>query len=459
LRILVLESPTFVSGGCSCDATEVDRTLRQDPDLIVEHTRLTELNAARHEPDLVVLVAQRTAGLARATVKLRRKWGQVPVIACFCCTSTTPPGVMRALAGGVDDYLNWPVRDIDLLPRVKRLLQRRAARRGLAGTDRRVGFSLKNLVGESESFLRAVELIPRLGDVDGTLLITGETGTGKELFARAIHYAGPRKGKPFVPVNCGALPDHLVENELFGHARGAYTDAASGQQGLVAESEGGTLFLDEVEALSPAAQAKLLRFLQDYEYRQLGSPKTHRADVRVIAATNVDLKAEVEAQRYREDLFYRLSVLLLRIPALRDRGEDIPLLARHFARRYARRQGRPQPHFSDDAVACLMAHGWPGNVRELEAVVQRSVLMARSGTLEAEDIELLAGEPGERSTLRAFQEAKSSAIDSFERSYLTRVLTVHAGNISEAARAAGTDRRALQRLMRKHGIDRRLFIA
>jgi two-component system response regulator AtoC len=291
------------------------------------------------------------------------------------------------------------------------------------------------------------------------VLITGETGTGKELFARAIHYAGPRKGKPFVPVNCGALPDHLVENELFGHARGAYTDAASGQQGLVAESEGGTLFLDEVEALSPAAQAKLLRFLQDYEYRQLGSPKTHRADVRVIAATNVDLKAEVEAQRYREDLFYRLSVLLLRIPALRDRGEDIPLLARHFARRYARRQGRPQPHFSDDAVACLMAHGWPGNVRELEAVVQRSVLMARSGTLEAEDIELLAGEPGERSTLRAFQEAKSSAIDSFERSYLTRVLTVHAGNISEAARAAGTDRRALQRLMRKHGIDRRLFIA
>ena len=433
--------------------------LRQAADTVVQQAELADFSAITDDPDLVVLMADRTAGLTRAVIKLRRKWDAAPLLGCFCSAVATSSGVRRALEAGVDDYINCPVRDIDLLPRVERLLQRRAARRALSGTDRRIGFSLKNLVGESESFLRAVELIPRLGDVDGTLLITGETGTGKELFARAIHYAGPRKGKPFVPVNCGGLPDHLVENELFGHARGAYTDASSGQHGLVEESEGGTLFLDEVEALSPGAQAKLLRFLQDHEYRPLGSPKARHADVRVVAATNVDLRAEVDAQRFREDLFYRLSILLLRIPSLRDRGEDIPLLAQHFACRYAGRQGPLRPSLTEAALAMLSTHDWPGNVRELEAVIQRSILMARGSVLEASDIELDASEVGRAAVLRGFQEAKSNAIDSFERAYVTRVLTAHGGNISEAARAAGTDRRAFQRLMRKHGIDRHQFIA
>jgi two-component system response regulator AtoC len=349
--------------------------------------------------------------------------------------------------------------EINLVPRVERLLSDRSSRLARAGAGRKAGFSLKNLVGESERFLEAVELVPRLGEVDGTLLITGETGTGKELFARAIHYAGRRKGKPFVPVNCGALPDSLVENELFGHAKGAFTDASAAGKGLVGESEGGTLFLDEVEALSHAAQAKLLRFLQDHEYRPLGSTTARRADVRIVAATNVDLRAAVDARRFREDLFYRLSILLLRIPPLRDRIEDIPLLADHFAHKYSRTQGRPRPRLSVAALEMLAAHEWPGNVRELEAVIQRSVLMARDGTLEPGDIDLDSFRQDNVVGLRRFREAKSYAIESFERSYLMRVLTAHSGNISEAARAAGTDRRALQRLMRKHGIDRHEFIA
>ncbi len=387
------------------------------------------------------------------------RWDRTPILGFFCDTGSALDGLLRTLSAGIDDYVSCPVREIDLVPRVELLLRQREASLARARSSRPAGFSLKNLVGESECFLDAVELVPRLGNVDATLLITGETGTGKELFARAIHYAGPRKGKPFVPVNCGALPDHLVENELFGHAKGAFTDASAATHGLVAESEGGTLFLDEVEALSQTAQAKLLRFLQDHEYRPLGSPKARRADVRVVAATNVDLKREVDAQRYREDLFYRLSILLLHIPPLRERCEDIPLLAAHFARRYALQQGRKVPGLADATIRVLSEHDWPGNVRELEAIIQRSVIMGESDVLGSADLDLASFTNGNTTEPRCFQEAKSSAISSFERSYLTRALRAHGGNISEAARRAGTDRRAFQRLMRKHGIDRQAFVA
>lgn len=280
----------------------------------------------------------------------------------------------------------------------------------------------------------------------------------KELFARAVHYMGPRRGKPFAPVNCAALPDHLVENELFGHAKGAYTDASSAVKGIVAEAEGGTLFLDEVEALSSLAQSKLLRFLEDHEYRPLGSARTRIADVRVVAATNVDLRREVDAQRFREDLFYRLNVLLLNVPPLRDRPEDIPRLANHFLGRFALQLGRPVPRLSESALAVLAAHDWLGNVRELEAVVQRSMLLTDRVVLEAEDIDL-STQPRDPTGAQGYQEAKNAVIDRFERDYVTRVLTAHGGNISQAARSAGTDRRALQRLMRKHRINRHAFSA
>ncbi|KAA0242848.1 MAG: sigma-54-dependent Fis family transcriptional regulator [Candidatus Brocadia sp. AMX2] len=232
-----------------------------------------------------------------------------------------------------------------------------------------------------------IEKIPSLAWSDATVMIYGETGTGKELIARAIHYNSHRHGKPFIPVNCGALPDHLIENELFGHAKGAFTDASTAEKGLIAEAEGGALFLDEVDTLSSSAQIKLLRFLQDKEYRHLGSSKSRGADVRVIAATNSNLWYLVETKRFREDLYYRLNVLSVTLPPLRERVSDIPLLAAHFLTRYAKQNRRGLLHLSGDAMQKLIHYPWSGNVRELEGVIQRAAVLCASSVLEPEDID------------------------------------------------------------------------
>jgi two-component system response regulator GlrR len=330
----------------------------------------------------------------------------------------------------------------------------------------------ETLIGSSESFLRVIRKIPRLAASDATVLIAGETGTGKELVANAIHAESPRFAHPFIPVNCGALPEDLVENELFGHARGAYTGAAVSGKGLLAEAEGGTLFLDELNSLSLSAQAKLLRFLQNREYRMLGSTKLVRANVRILAATNVDLRQLVQQGRFRGDLFHRLHVLSIELPPLRNRLEDIPLLAQHFAAGFGRAYGKEGARFDAEALARLEKHDWPGNVRELQSVVERAVLLATEVTLGAEDVDL--GEDGwapaaasvsnegegitvsraSTALLEHFREAKDRAIRQFERAYLTHVLTAAEGNVSRAARLAGMQRRDFQRLLRKHEIGR-----
>lgn len=312
------------------------------------------------------------------------------------------------------------------------------------------------LVGESDVFLRTLEKIRLFARTGATVLITGETGTGKELFARAIHYHGVRRGKPFIPVNCGALPDALIENELFGHAKGAYTDAASAEKGLVAEAEGGTLFLDEIDALSFPAQAKLLRFLQQGEYRPVGCARSACADVRVVAASNVDLLALVREKRFREDLFYRLHVLSVTIPPLRQRVGDLPLLAAHFAAHYGKTQGYGPVSVSDDALLKLLAHTWPGNIRELEGVLQRAVLHSGGGMIEAYHVELAGAIAGDKAT-GTMSQAKSAAMQEFERTYLINLLRVHHGNITHAAKAAGKERRTFQRLLTKHQLHRSQF--
>jgi transcriptional regulator with PAS, ATPase and Fis domain len=302
-------------------------------------------------------------------------------------------------------------------------------------------------------------MVQDVAHTDATVLISGETGTGKELIARAIHYQSARRGKPFISVNCGALPDHLVENELFGHVRGAYTDASSPEKGLVAEAETGTLFLDEVDTLSLAAQVKLLRFLQDREYRPLGSAKSHTADVRIIAATNADLLQQIQAQRFREDLYYRLNIIALRLPPLRERTEDIPLLASHFLHRYARHYGRASLRLSGDALYKLVMHAWPGNVRELETVIQRAVILASSPVLRPVDIDLPHSSQNSVSEAQSFREAKARVIEQFERTYLHNLLAAHEGNVTHAAKEAGEVRRSLQRLMKKYGLTRHAFHA
>ncbi len=328
------------------------------------------------------------------------------------------------------------------------------------------------LIGTSKSFLQATGMIPILSASRATVLISGETGTGKELFARAIHYTSQRRGKPFVPVNCAALPDHLIENELFGHSKGAFTGALTEKQGLFHEANGGTLFLDEINSLSVAVQSKLLRVLQDQEFRPLGSTKTHRVDVKIIAATNSDLRFLVEGGKFREDLFHRLNVLAVVLPPLRERKEDILLLAKHFLSVYGMELGRSNAMFSQSAKSKLMSYQWSGNVRELEGVVQRAIAMSAGDILDASDIDLPATEveaqAGPTMTMvsrgiqlsdTSFQEMKAKVIEEFERAYLSELLSAHRGNISKAARVAQKERRAFQRLLQKHGLDRRVYSA
>jgi DNA-binding NtrC family response regulator len=358
----------------------------------------------------------------------------------------------------LDDFLTCPFRSMDVALRMQAFLQgppETVSTPQIAAIQTQL--CRAGLVGESEPFLRVVAHGLRVAHSDATILLAGETGTGKELVARAVHYSSPRKGKPFVPVNCGALPEQLVENELFGHTKGAYTDASSPEKGLVAEAEGGTLFLDEVDTLSASAQVKLLRFLQDRTYRPVGSARSCTADVRIIAATNTELWEQVQAKRFREDLYYRLHVIALRLPPLRERPEDIPRLAVHFLRRYRTQYSREPQQFSAVAMRKLMAYAWPGNVRELESVIQRAVLLVPSPVLQPEDIDLHFSYQGTVSETESFHTAKARTIEQFERTYLHTLLTAHKGNLTHAAKHAGEARRSLQRLLKKHALNRCTF--
>ena len=328
------------------------------------------------------------------------------------------------------------------------------------------------LIGTSRCFLQVTGMIPLLSKSKSTVLISGETGTGKELFARAIHYCSERRGKPFVPLNCAALPDLLFENELFGHSRGAFTGALIDKPGLFHEANGGTLLFDEINSLSLAVQGKLLRVLQDQEFRPLGSTKSYKVDVKILAATNTDLRYLVETQQFREDLFHRLNVLSVVLPPLRDRKEDILLLANHFLKVYAKEFGKEAMVLGHSAKAKLISYAWSGNVRELDGVVHRAVAMASGELLEAQDLDVSGNDRpesmGPTMTLlsrgpqlgeSSFHDMKEKIIDEFEMTFLSELLSIHHGNISRAARAAKKDRRAFQRLMHKHGLSRLVFSA
>jgi two-component system, NtrC family, response regulator GlrR len=275
---------------------------------------------------------------------------------------------------------------------------------------------LKQIIGESTVFLKELERVPRFAQCDAAVLIAGESGTGKEIFARAIHYLSPRAGRPFVPVNCAALPEHLVESEIFGHKRGAFTGATMDQAGLIQEAEGGTLFLDEIDGLSPQAQVKLLRFLQDGEYRAVGSQQIAHANIRVVAAANCDFPQLLRAGKFREDLFYRLNVLTLALPSLRERRGDIVLLADHILTTQAAVMNTAPKKLSLGALNRLLAHSWPGNVRELENVLTRAIVLCDRDTLEISDLNL-AGDEAEGEN-QCFRTMKSRAIRQFEHDFL-----------------------------------------
>lgn len=319
------------------------------------------------------------------------------------------------------------------------------------------------LIGESTVFKDMLKTLEKIAAFDTPVLISGETGSGKEMAARAIHYLSKRRDQPFVPVNCGALPDHLVENELFGHRRGAYTDAREHQEGVIAQAEGGTLFLDEIDTLSAKAQVSLLRFLQDGSYRPLGANSPIQANVRILAATNSDLDKNMEAGTFRADLRYRLNVMELPIPPLRQRPGDALLLARHFIREAARQYELPEKSLHPDTQAWLASQAWPGNVRELENAIQRAFLLS-----DGPQVMIQPPQPqGERrmqpdrrrnrpSTLN-FNAAKEMAVREFEQAHLQHLMHISGGNVTQAARLAGKERRSLGKLLKAHGIEATRF--
>ncbi|KQU77074.1 MULTISPECIES: sigma 54-interacting transcriptional regulator [unclassified Rhizobacter] len=312
------------------------------------------------------------------------------------------------------------------------------------------------LIGRSPPFLHALALMERMAHCEAPVLIQGETGTGKELAARAIHYHSARREGPFVPLNCGAVPEALIESELFGCERGAFTDARQARSGLVAAAVGGTLFLDELDSLPLRAQVSLLRFLQDYRYRPVGGTRECTGDVRIIAAASPRLNEMLNTGAFRDDLAFRLNVLLLEMPPLRERAGDARILADHFIARHARQHDRPLRRLHAQSLRWLEAYPWPGNVRELDNRVQRALLLSDDEELLLDPGAMPAARPAAADahddTVHAFNEARERALQCFERDYLQRLMQATDGNVTHAARLAGKERRSLGKLLKKHGI-------
>ena len=332
----------------------------------------------------------------------------------------------------------------------------------MASATSSADFARLNLLGKSPAFLYTLELIQKISSCDATLLIEAETGTGKELVARAVHYLSARRDSPFVAVNCGGLPDTLLESELYGHERGAFTDARESTVGLVAQAQGGTLFLDEVETMSVRAQVVLLRFLQDHEYRPVGGKVSRRADTRVIASSNVDLESMASRELFRKDLLFRLKVLPLRLPPLRERLGDAVVLAEAFIRRFSAHYKRSPKFLHPDTISFLNTYRWPGNVRELENLIHREYLFADGPVIKIFDPTSRPEEwDGARYAAHAatrghtgFKDAKARAIAQFERAYLAALLSRTQGNLSLAAKLAGKERSSFTRLLKKYRLRR-----
>jgi DNA-binding NtrC family response regulator len=316
------------------------------------------------------------------------------------------------------------------------------------------------LIGSGPWIKELYDRIAMVAATEVTVAIFGESGTGKELVARTIHNSSPRHDAPFVVVNCAAIPEALLEDELFGHVRGAFTDATRDREGLLAAAHTGTLFLDEIGELPLPLQAKLLRVLQSQEFRRIGDDQDRRVDVRIITATNRDLDQLVARGGFRQDLYYRINVFPMHLPPLRDRPDDIALLVHHFVHKYRARLGKVIDGLSSAALARLAAHDFPGNVRELENKIHQAMVVAAGPMIEANDLALPVLDSASRGRVdvaRPFRELKQEAIDAFERGYLTELLRVHRGNLAQAARAAGMDRKNLWSLVERHGLDRARF--
>ncbi|MBE2248480.1 MAG: sigma-54-dependent Fis family transcriptional regulator [Myxococcus sp.] len=370
---------------------------------------------------------------------------------------------VEAVKAGAYDYLTKPFENIDVLSLA---VARAAEKKSLRDRTRvleealNVKHQFEDLVGQSQQMRSVFKLVETVSYSTATVLIQGESGTGKELVARAIHFRSPRKDRPFVAVNCSALTDTLLESELFGHMKGSFTGATANKKGLFEAADGGTIFLDEIGDIPAATQVRLLRVLQEGEVKRVGANDTLKVDVRVIAATNVDLAKAKEQGKFREDLFYRLNVISVLLPPLRDRPEDIPLLASHFLKIYADKIGKKVTGVSTAAMEALTTARWVGNVRELENVIERAVVLNATDQIEVDDLpaEIRSNQKGgadvELFSLAhlPYAQAKKLAMRAFERRYLSALLDKSAGNVSSAARAAGVDRSNFRRLLKQYEV-------
>jgi DNA-binding NtrC family response regulator len=345
---------------------------------------------------------------------------------------------VTAVKEGAENYLAKPFTDAELRSAVQEALQKVRFQRALLANGATAPVRQSGLVGESETMRRVYRAMAKAASVSATVLLTGESGTGKELIARGIHYAGPRAHAPFVPINCGGIPEGLLESELFGHVKGAFTGATESRAGFFQTADGGTVFLDEIAETSLAMQVKLLRVLQDREINMVGGRKSVHVDVRIIAATNKDLLELVRRELFREDLYFRINVLHMAVPPLRERGDDIPLLAQHFVRKYALEQGRDAPPFSDGVLEALRRYHWPGNVRELENVVQRLVVMNDGAVVDVADLPSVM-----RFSVPRGVDAHSTLAE-VEAEHIRNVLASVGGNKTRAADILGIDRKTLR---------------
>jgi DNA-binding NtrC family response regulator len=412
----------------------VARAGKQDYDLVISDVRMGE-----------------GAGGMEVLAAFQKAAQQTPVILITAFGDVS--GAMQAIQKGAYDYVSKPFNVTELSETVRRALERsrlleenRALRKKVGAEEPRI----ESIVGRSPQMLDVYKMVARVAPTMSTVLVVGESGTGKELVARAIHTHSPRAGGPFVAVNCTALTESLLESELFGHAKGAFTGAVAPRRGLFEEAQGGTLFLDEIGDVGGKMQAQLLRVLQEGEIRRVGGNEAVKVDVRVVAATNRELEHEVAQERFREDLYFRINVVTIRLPALRERPTDIPLLARHFLLKYAARERRADTSIAAEAMSALERYPWPGNVRELENVIERALALSKDGVVLVSD--LPPEVPGIQAVPPPGLVDDRPTLSELERRYIQLILNETGGNKKKAAEILGIDRRTLYRTLERHGI-------
>src|SRR5687768_7509712 len=359
---------------------------------------------------------------------------------------------VHAMRAGAFHYVTKPFHNDEILIQVKRALEQQRLHKELKRlrTEVQARERFQNVIGQSEAMQKVFETIAQVSDLPANLLIEGESGTGKEIIARAIHFNSSRATGPFVPVNCAAIPESLLESELFGYVRGAFTDARKDRRGLFQEASGGILFLDEISEIALGLQAKLLRVLEDKEVRPLGANQSEKVDARVLSASNQRLEDLVRAGRFRQDLFYRLNVIRIELPPLRERTEDIPLLVNHFIEKFAQHAKHRVESIQADALAALKSHDWPGNIRELEHTIERAVILGKEPTIGVGDLPPGLIARGESEFVLGQALAKQLTLHELERQYIARVLESTHGNKTEAARLLGVDRTTLYRKLEEY---------